>query len=222
MTTQDNQNQNEQPEPEKPSGFTDLTGPAAFKAQMKQQTAAEEQAAEALELGAPHNDEQIVQLEKALAEAKDQLIRTVADMENLRKRAAREREDASKFAVSGFARDLLDVADTFRRALVSIPEELRTDDKILPLIQGIEATERVFLSCFEKNGIKKIEPLDEIFNPNFHEVMFEAPIPDKQNGTIIQIIEPGYMLHDRLLRPARVGVAKTVGASDAHNVDTQA
>lgn len=221
MTTHENQNQNEQPEPEKPEGFTDLTGPAAFKAQMKQQSS-EEQSAKTPQLDALHSDAQIAQLEQALAESKDQLIRTVADMENLRKRAAREREDASKYAVSGFARDLLDVADTFRRALAAIPEDLKSDGKINPLIEGIEAMERALLSCFEKNGIKKIEPMDEVFNPNFHEVMFEAPIPDKPNGTIIQIVEPGYLLHDRLLRPARVGLAKTVGADTAHAIDTKA
>lgn len=161
-------------------------------------------------------------LEEALAITKDQLLRTVADMDNLRKRSVREREDAGKYAVSSFARDLLDVADTFQRALQAIPEDLRQDGRINSLIQGIEATERSLLSCFEKNGIRKIEPMDVPFDPNFHEVMFEAPVPNKASGIIIQLIEPGYVIHDRLLRPARVGVAKSDDSGAGHKIDTQA
>ncbi len=202
-----------------PDGFTDLTGPAAFKAQAKAQTTQQQSEDQAAADAA--NAETMAKLEAALAESKDQLIRTVADMENLRKRSAREREDAMKYSISGFARDLLDVADTFKRALDSIPDDLRSEERINPLIEGIQAMERVLLSCFEKNGIRKIEPLDEIFNPNFHEVMFETPIPEKPSGTIIQIIEPGYLLHDRLLRPARVGVSKS-DIPSPHGVDTQA
>lgn len=174
------------------------------------------------EAGQTAPDLLMAQMEQALAITKDQLIRTVADMDNLRKRSAREREDAMKYAISGFARDLLDVADTFKRALDAIPEDVRTDARAAPVVEGLQAMERALLTCFEKNGLKKIEPLGEVFNPNFHEVMFEAPLPDKDNGTIIQIIEPGYLLHDRLVRPARVGVAKSIGGDDAHLVNTQA
>jgi molecular chaperone GrpE len=226
-------NMNPKPEsPDLPPGFTEVSGPAAFKAQQK---AAEEQAiAAAAQEGAtaptsPAEDygaalvQKVAELETALASANDTLLRTVADMENLRKRSVREREDASKYAVSGFAKDLLDVADTFRRALSAIPADLREDARILPLIEGIEATERALLASFERNGIKKIEPLDEPFNPNFHEVMFEAPVPGKPGGVIIQLIEPGYLLHDRLLRPARVGVAKAdPNGNSGHALDTQA
>lgn len=198
------------------SGYTNLTGPAAFKAQQKA----------ANEASLPDDERQalttkIEEMEKSLAQGHEQMLRLVAEMDNLRKRFVREREDAAKYSISGFARDLLDVSDTFRRALQSIPEETRADEKIRPLVEGIEATERVLLNVFEKNGIKKLEPLDEPFNPNFHEVMFEAPVPDKAAGQIIQLVEAGYMLHDRLLRPARVGVAKG-GASAPHAVDTNA
>jgi len=231
MSTEQNPAPDNKPqETEKPAGFTDLTGPAAFKAQTKksaQENATESEIEDALaNIGnlsdAPQNAEAIAKLEQSLAETKDQLIRTIADMENLRKRSMREREDAMKYAISGFARDLLDVSDTFRRALDSIPEDLKVDDRITPLVSGIEAMERALLACFEKNGIRKIEPIEEAFDPNFHEVMFEAPVPGKPSGTIIQIIEPGYLLHDRLLRPARVGISKADQSSGQHEIDTQA
>ncbi|MEM7618783.1 MAG: nucleotide exchange factor GrpE, partial [Pseudomonadota bacterium] len=148
-------------------------------------------------------------LRAELDQTKDQAIRALAEAENTRQRAKKEREDASKFAISGFARDLLDVADNLRRALDAVPEDLiEADVRVKNLLDGIEGTERQLLRSFEKNGIKKIEPIDEIFDPNFHEVMFEGPSPDKPAGTIIQVLETGYVLNDRLLRPARVGVAK--------------
>jgi len=116
---------------------------------------------------------------------------------------------------------LLDVADNLRRALDAVPADLiEGDERVKNLMGGIEGTERQLLSSFEKNGIKKIEPLDEMFNPNFHEVMFEGPAPEKSAGTIIQVLEPGYVLNERLLRPARVGVAKDEGQGS--QIDTEA
>jgi molecular chaperone GrpE len=223
---------NTDPKPEDielPPGMGEVTGPAAFKA--RQAAAAAAIVANEVENSqdTPPADagplllEKVKTLEAAVAQNNDQLLRTVAEMENLRKRFQREREDATKFAISGFAKDLLDVADTFRRALDAIPADLRDDEKIKPLVEGIEATERNLLKSFEKNGIKKIEPLDEPFNPNFHEVMFEGPAAGKAAGTIIQVIEVGYVLNDRLLRAAKVGVAKGDGAEGpVHHVDTQA
>lgn len=205
------------------AGFTDLTGPAAFKAQQKAAEQEQKQAAAAADSAATAElTEKLAKLEAALAQSNDQLLRTVAEMDNLRKRSAREREDAGKYAVTGFAKDLLEVADTFQRALQSIPADLRNDERINSLVQGIEFTEKSLLSCFEKNGIRKIEPFDEPFNPNFHEVMFEAPVPGKPAGVIIQLIEPGYVISDRLLRPARVGVAKASQDGTAHVIDTKA
>lgn len=219
-----NENTNPHLEPEDPQdtaaameGLEGVSGPAAFKAKQKAEQAEEANNA-LIELTA-----KLTAMEAQLAQSNDQLLRTVADMDNLRKRSVREREDASKYAVTGFAKDLLDVADTFTRALQAIPADLREDGRINSLIEGIEATERSLLSTFEKNGIKKIEPLDEPFNPHFHEVMFEAAVPGKPAGIIFQIIEPGYVISDRLLRPARVGVAKATPADGAlHVVDTQA
>ncbi len=146
-------------------------------------------------------------LRAELAEMRDRMMRALADADNTRKRAERMQVDGAKFAVAGFARDLLDVADNLRRAIDSVPAAQRTD-VIENLMQGVEATERVMLSTFEKNGIRKISPTSGTFDPNHHEVMFEADVPGKKQGEIIQLVEPGYMLHERLLRPARVGVAK--------------
>ena len=210
-------------------GLNTVSGPAAFKAQQRATATAEAATAavqESLAASDAHITEltaKIATLEAAAVQGQEQVLRLAADMENLRKRSQREREDATKFAVSSFARDLLDVADTFGRALQSIPADLKDDERIAPLVTGIEATARALTSCFEKYGIKKLEPMDEPFNPNFHEVMFEAPIAGKAGGLIIQLIEPGYVLHERLLRPARVGVSKADSSGNQHhNIDTQA
>ncbi len=155
-------------------------------------------------------------LQDELDKAKDQMMRAIAEAENTRKRAAKEREDARKFSISGFAKDLLPVADNLRRALDAAPTDLiESEPRLQALISGIEATERELLRTFEKNGITKLEPADDIFDPNIHEVMFEAPNPGKPAGTIIQVVECGYMLHDRLIRPARVGVTKDEGQAAA-------
>lgn len=162
----------------------------------------------------------ITALEAELADAKDRMLRALAEIENTRTRARREREDAGKYAISAFARDLLTVSDNLRRALDATPAELKS----APLIQGVEATERELLKVFEKNGIRKIDPSGQAFDPNFHEVMFEAPLPGKPPGTILQVLEPGYVIGERLLRPARVGVAKNEenAAASSHSVDTSA
>ena len=105
-------------------------------------------------------------------------------------------------------KDMLDVADNLRRAIDAIPADKKSDETIASLLQGIEATERVMLATFERNGVRKVAPTSGQFDPNHHEAMFEADVPGKKHGEIIQLIEPGYMIHERLLRPARVGVAK--------------
>jgi len=145
----------------------------------------------------------IENLEKELAEARDRTMRALADAENTRKRAAKDRDDAGKYAVAGFARDLLDFSDNFKRAIQSLPE-----DAPKAITDGLDAMRTELLSTFDRHGIKKIEPLDEPFDANFHEVMFETPIEGKSAGTIIQVIEAGYVLNDRLLRAAKVGIAK--------------
>lgn len=166
----------------------------------------------------------VAELEVKLAEATDKMLRALAEVDNIRKRAEKERTDTAKFAVSSFARELLSVADNLRRALAAFPEtEREANAAIKNLFTGIEATERGLLKAFESIGIKKIEPLNAAFNPNFHEVMFETNTPDKIPGTIIQIIEPGYLIHERLLRPARVGIAKGGSAlQGGSQIDEQA
>lgn len=145
-------------------------------------------------------------LQAELDQTKDQALRAVAEAENTRRRAKQDKEDASKFAVSKMARDLLSVADNLRRALDAMPEDADPN-----MIKGIEATERELLNAFERHGIQKLEPLHVPFDPNMHEVMFETPSQGHPPGTVTQIMEPGYMLNGRVLRPARVGVARDEG-----------
>lgn len=169
-------------------------------------------------------------LQAELDQVKEQAMRALAEAENTRRRAQKEREDATKFAVSGFAKDLLEVSDNLRRALDAMPTDLiDAEPRLKNLVDGIEATERSLLRTFEKHGIKKLEPMDEPFDPNFHEVMFEAPVPGKPAGIIMQVVEPGYTLNGRLIRPARVGVTKDDGSagtggepSAGGHIDTQA
>lgn len=160
-------------------------------------------------------------LKIALAETNDKMMRALAEAENTRRRAKLEREDAAKFAVSAFAKDLLDFSDNFHRALDAIPAELQSDERVAQIVTGLQAMDAVLLKTFERHGIQKVEPLDQPFNPNFHEVMFEAPMPGKLGGTVIQVIDAGYTLNGRLLRAAKVGIAKA-DASGSHQVDQEA
>jgi molecular chaperone GrpE len=157
---------------------------------------------------APPAEERVAALEAELAEHKDRLLRALAETENTRRRAQREREDAAKYAVSGFARDLLPAADNLRRALDSLPEAMAKDDLTRNLLAGVAATERELLAVFERHGIRRIDPQGERFDHNFHEAIYEAERADAPPGTIVEVLQPGYVLHDRLLRPAMVGVAK--------------
>lgn len=150
----------------------------------------------------------IAALEAELAEHKDRLLRALAETENTRRRAQREREDALKYAITGFAKDLLSAADNLRRALESLPESEVRDERTRSLLAGVAATERELLSVFERHGIRRIDPQTEPFDHNFHQAIFEAERQDQPPGTIVEVLQPGYVLHERLLRPAMVGVAK--------------
>jgi len=153
-------------------------------------------------------DDRLIELEAELAEQKDRLLRALAETENVRRRAQREREDASKYAVAGFAKDLLSAADNLRRALDSLPEAEVKDERTRSLLEGLAATERELLGVFERHGIRRIDPQGEPFDHNFHQAIFEAEREDQPGGTVVEVLQPGYVLHDRLLRPAMVGVAK--------------
>ena len=147
--------------------------------------------------------------DEEIAELKDKLLRTLADMENLRRRSQKDREDAVKFSAANFARDMLSVADNLRRATESIPKEDEVDGvSLAAFIEGISLTEKELISTLERHGIRKIEPMGEKFDPKFHEAMYEVPSADAENGTVMQVVEAGYVIHDRLLRPAKVGIAK--------------
>jgi molecular chaperone GrpE len=158
-------------------------------------------------------EERVAALEAELADTKDRLLRALAETENVRRRAQREREDTQKYAVGGFARDLLATADNLRRALDSVPEAEIKDARTRSLLDGVAATERELLSVFERHGIRWIDPKGERFDHNFHQAVFEAERPDAPAGTVIEVLQPGYVLHDRLLRPAMVGVAKAPAKS---------
>jgi molecular chaperone GrpE len=144
------------------------------------------------------------------AALKDQLLRTLAEMENLRKRTAREAEDARRYAVTGFARSLLEVADNLARALAAVPPAERTASRFMTdLVAGIELTERSLAALFERHEIRKVTPArGERFDHNRHQAMFEVTTGELPAGSIAEVMQPGYVIADRLLRPALVGVAK--------------
>ena len=151
----------------------------------------------------------LAQKDAEIAQLKDQLLRALAETENTRKRAERDRDDTAKFAVSNFARDMLAVADNLKRAVDSVPADAKTDNAALAtLLEGVELTDRQVASLFEKHGIQRLAPIDQPFDPNLHQAMFEVPGTGKPAGTVVQVLQAGFTIHGRLLRPAMVGVAK--------------
>lgn len=154
------------------------------------------------------------ELRAELDETRDRLLRSLAELENLRRRKEREVEDARKYAMAGFARELLDVADNLSRALDSIPPEARESDLLKNLIEGIAMTERTLLASFERHRIGKVTPeIGAKFDHNLHQAMFEVTTDQQPPGTVAQVMQPGYVIADRLLRPAMVGVAKAPAAA---------
>ena len=170
---------------------------------------AEEAAADTPE-SEPTPEDRIAELEEQAAALKDQLLRALAEVENTRRRAELDRQDATRYGAAPLARDLLSVGDNLRRALDSVPEEARTggDEMLKNFFVGVEMTEKELLAAFSKNYIEKIDPLDEPFDHSFHQAMFELEVAGKPAGTVVQVMQAGYRLHDRLLRAAMVGVAK--------------
>jgi molecular chaperone GrpE len=143
-------------------------------------------------------------------ELKDRMLRTLAEMENLRRRTEREIADARAYAVTNFARDVLNVADNIRRALDSVPADARAtaDGALKGLIDGIDLTERDLAKTLERHGVKIVEPQGQKFDPNRHQAMFEVPNTEVPSGTVVQVVQAGYVIGERVLRPALVGVAK--------------
>ena len=149
-------------------------------------------------------------LAKEVAEARDKMLRTLAEMENLRQRTRREVADAKIYGITGFARDVLDIADNLQRALDAVPPEARAaaDPGLKALIEGVELTERSLLNALEKNGVKKFDPAGQKFDPNFQQAMYEVPDPSVPSGTVVQVVQAGFTIGERVLRPALVGVSK--------------
>ena len=167
-----------------------------------------EKIAQELEKKADIETQQLSGLEEELANLKDQWLRAMAETENLRRRATRDREEALKYASTNFGRDMLSIADNLRRALESCPVTEELPESVKALIQGVEMTESALLSTFDRHGIKKIDPLNEKFDANSHQAMFEVEDESVPIGTVVQVLQAGYVMHDRLLRPAMVGVSK--------------
>ena len=158
-----------------------------------------------MEIMAKDRDEALAQA----AELKDRVLRTLAEMENLRRRTEREIADAKTYGITSFARDLLSVTDNIRRAFTSVDAEaIGADGPLKAFVEGIELTERDLLKVLEKHGVKEINPLNEKFDPNKHQAMFEIPNADVPNGTVLQVMQAGYVIGERVLRPALVGVSK--------------
>ena len=149
-------------------------------------------------------------LDRELAETKDRLLRTLADMDNMRKRTEREVADARVYGISNFARDIVGVADNMHRAMAALDDELRAkaDEPTKVLLEGVELTERELMNVLEKHGVKRIEPLGQKFDPNRHQAMYEIEDASVPAGSVIQVMQAGYLIGDRMLRPALVAVAK--------------
>ena len=215
-----NQNDNSKPED---NGARNPAEPEAPEA-----PEAEAAAAEAGGEDAPASEDPTAALaaaEAQIAELQDRLLRVMAEQENLRRRTEREKQDIRKYAIADFARDLLGVADNLQRAREAVPHEaLEQRPELKPLLDGIELTERELLGQFEKHGIRRIEPHGEKLNPNLHQAMMQVDHPEAEAGTIVQVLQIGYTLHDRLLRAAMVGVATgnnggAAGSGEAGNPD---
>ncbi|HUF56974.1 MAG TPA: nucleotide exchange factor GrpE [Thermohalobaculum sp.] len=174
---------------------------------------------EALGVGGVDANARIAELEAEKAEQKDQLLRALAELENTRRRAERDRRDAETYGGTRLARDLLVVHDNLARALGAADEELR--ERHGAFLEGVELTQRELLSAFGRHGIAKVSPEPgERFDPHLHQAMFEAPVPGAPDGTIIEVMEDGFTIADRLLRPARVGVARGGGSAAAPEAET--
>lgn len=176
---------------------------------------------------APANDsahapakDPVAELQAEVAALKDRVLRAAAEADNTRKRAQRDVEESSKYAVTSLARDLVSVAENLTRALESIPAEKRTDPAIKILADGVEMTQKELISVFQKHHIRRIDPVGQPFDHNFHQAVVQIESPDHPAGTVVQVLQAGYVIHDRLLRPAMVGVAKQGEAPK--KVDTSA
>jgi molecular chaperone GrpE len=154
----------------------------------------------------------IAELESQVADLTDRLLRAHAELDNIRKRAERDKAETAKYAISRFARDIVGVSDNFQRAIAAVPPGAASQDQALKsLIEGVSMSEREFLKVLERHGVKRIDPTGEIFNPHLHQAVMEQPNPELPSGTVLQVLQAGYSIEDRMLRPAMVVVAKGGG-----------
>ncbi|MGE3231472.1 MAG: nucleotide exchange factor GrpE [Hyphomicrobium sp.] len=182
-------------EPTKPEAQGEAAGPEAASAD-----AAEQAARLAAEVDTLHGQ---------IADLTDRLLRAHAEMENMRKRAEREREETAKYAISKFAREVVGVADNFERAIQAVPAGAAEEDGAFKsLVEGVSMTEREFVNVLERNGVRRVNPKGEVFNPHLHQAMMEMQNTEVAAGTILEVFQPGYVIEDRVLRPAMVVVAK--------------
>jgi molecular chaperone GrpE len=199
-----------------------------FDAEMADEiAAAEADAAADAALDGIYSDEEAAQVIAAaeIAELKDKLLRAVAETENVRRRGQRDQDDARKFAVTDFARDILSVADNLYRAVSAVPAEVRAENtEVANLLEGVELTARELNGTMERHGIKLVNPMGEKLDPNQHQAVMQIEDPEAVVGTVIQVMQVGYVLNGRLLRPAMVGVAKggPAAAAAGDGVDTKA
>lgn len=182
--------------------------PAASAAQTAAHTAAEAAAAAALDPGAALATRN-AELEGQIADLTDRLMRAHADMDNLRKRTEREKTDAGKYAISKFALDIVGISDNFQRAVAAIPQGAsEADGPLKSVVEGVLMTERAFLQVLERHGVRRIDPQGEPFNPNMHQAVMEQENPSVPAGSVVQVFQAGFMIEDRVLRPAMVVVAR--------------
>ena len=154
------------------------------------------------------NEDDIQKLKEEIESLKDQRLRAVAELENFRKRAEKDQSDALKYGIANFAKEIINIGDNIERAKSSISEEVRSNESIKSVVDGLDLIAQSTMATFEKIGIKKIESINQKFDHNLHQAMMEIEKNDCEPGTIVQELIPGYTLHDRLLRPAMVGVSK--------------
>jgi molecular chaperone GrpE len=157
----------------------------------------------------------VAELTAELAATRDRLLRCLAEQENVRRQAQRDREEAVRYAASRFAADLLETADNLERAIASVPQDKRTDEAVSGLLGGIEATRRALFDAFTKHGLRRLDPIGENFDPKWHEASFELADDSHPPGAVARVLQPGYLHHERLLRPALVGVNKSPEATPA-------
>lgn len=171
---------------------------------------------------APTPEERIATLVSAVDELRDRFLRAAAETDNVRKRAERDVADARAYGITSFARDVLSVADNLSRALEAIGEDARinAEGTLRSLLDGVELTRREMQNILKKHGVRELDPKGEKFDPNFHQAMYEVPDPQVPAGTVVQVVQTGYAIGDRVLRPAMVGVSK--GGAKAPSAPEQA